>query len=236
MKFGVVLAGLWVALAGGQSTGNGETSLRQLFVVGDSISIQYGPYLEGYLEGVLQYDRKSDDGGAPAGTGVYEGPNGGDSRSVAGYLESRARDDSFKPDYLLVNCGLHDIRRTLGEDLAYQVSPGDYRENLEKIYTVSRKIGAQLIWVRTTYLVDSNHNRPDMEFHRYAADQEKYNLIADEFFKSMDVPILDLNGFTRTLGENIFVDHVHFNEEVQALQGAFIAGFLSRHIQAHPND
>ena len=100
MKFGVALTSLVLALAGGQSTGSVETSLRQLFVVGDSISIQYGPYLEEYLAGVLEYDRKSDDGGAPAGTGVYEGPNGGDSRSVAGYLESRARDNSFKPDYL----------------------------------------------------------------------------------------------------------------------------------------
>jgi len=235
MKFGVVLAGLWVALAGGQSNGNGETSLRQLFVVGDSISIQYGPYLEGYLGGVLQYDRKSDDGGAPAGAGVYEGPNGGDSRSVAGYLESRARDDSFKPDYLLVNCGLHDIRRKLGEDLAYQVSPGDYRENLKRIYTASRKIGAQLIWVRTTLVVDSIHNRPDMEFHRYATDQEKYNLIADEFFKGTDVPMLDLDGFTRKLGEDTFVDHVHFSQEVRALQGAFIAGYISRHIQEPSN-
>ncbi|HUV13624.1 MAG TPA: SGNH/GDSL hydrolase family protein, partial [Acidobacteriota bacterium] len=200
-----------------------------------SISIQYGPYLEEYLAGVLEYHRKSDDGGAPAGTGVYEGPNGGDSRSVSGYLESRARDDSFKPDYLLVNCGLHDIRRKLGEDLAYQVSPGDYRENLKRIYAVSRKIGAHLIWVRTTHVVDSIHNQPDMEFHRYAADQAKYNVIADEVFKGSGVPILDLAGFTRKLGKGIFIDHVHFSEEVRALQAAFIAGSLSVHIQGHSN-
>ncbi len=233
MSFAVTLASLLLVLSSAQTPNVKEKSLRQLFVVGDSISIQYGPYLEEYLEGVLAYDRKSDDGGAPAGTGVYEGPNGGDSRSVAGYLESRARDGSFKPDYLLVNCGLHDIRRKLGEDLAYQVSPEDYRENLERIYTVSREIGAHLIWVRTTPVVDSIHNQPDMEFHRYAADQEKYNAIADEVFKGRDVPILDLDGFTRKLGTGTFIDHVHFSKEVRALQGAFIAGFLSLHGQDH---
>lgn len=214
---------------GAQDSGVKERSLKQIFVVGDSISIQYGPYLESYLGGLLQYDRKSDDGGAPAQLEVYEGPNGGDSRSVAGYLETRARDKSFRPDFLMVNCGLHDIRRKQGEAAAYQVGLQDYRANLERIYAAARRIGAQLIWVRTTPVIDSIHNRPGMEFHRYATDQQRYNDIADEFFKDRDVPAIDLDGFTRQLGEDIFIDHVHFNEQVRALQAAFIAGFLSRY-------
>ena len=235
MSLTVVLSSFLLVVSGTQAVSVKEVSLRQLFVVGDSISIQYGPYLEKYLSGVLEYDRKRDDGGAPAQAEVYEGANGGDSRSVAGYLKARARDDSFRPDFLLVNCGLHDIRRKLDGNLDYQINPDDYLENLKRIYAVSREIGARLIWVRITPVVDSIHNRPGMDFHRFAADQEKYNGIADDFFKARKVPILDLEAFTRRLGDGIFVDHVHFSDEVRALQAAFIAGFLFRYIENHPS-
>jgi hypothetical protein len=235
MSLTLALSSFLLIVSGSQAIGVKELSLQKLFIVGDSISIQYGPYLEKYLAGVLEYERKTDDGGAPAQAGVYEGVNGGDSRSVAGYLKARARDDSFRPDYLLVNCGLHDIRRKLDGHLDYQISPEDYLENLKRIYATSREIGARLIWVRITPVVDSIHNRPGMEFHRFAADQEKYNEIADEFFKASGVPVLDLEAFTRRLGDGIFVDHVHFSDEVRALQAAFIAGFLFRYIEDHPS-
>jgi hypothetical protein len=238
MRFVLGIAGLLLALNNStvmsfQDTSASEvpderTTGQRLFVVGDSISIQYGPYLEQYLAGEMRYARKTDDGGALAGAGVYEGQNGGDSRSVAGYLESRAMDKSFRPDILLVNCGLHDIRRKLDDNLAYQIAAEDYRKNLRRIYEVARGIGAKLIWVRTTPVVDSIHNRPDMEFHRFALDQAEYNTIADTVFASKGIPIIDLDGFTRKLGEDVYIDHVHFSEDVRALQAAFIAGFLSR--------
>jgi hypothetical protein len=208
-----------------------ESPSGELFVVGDSISIQYGPFLDRYLEGLLKHDRKRNDGGAPADSGVYDGENGGDSRSVAEYLAARADDTSFRPDFLLVNCGLHDIRRRLDNAGAYQVAPEDYRANLEKIVRVSKGIGTQLVWVRTTPVVDSIHNQPGMEFHRYAADQKEYNAIADQVFTKHLIPIIDLDTFTRKLGEGIFIDHVHFNETTRALQAAFIAGFLNRLIK-----
>ena len=30
----------------------------KIYIIGDSISIQYGPHLEGYLKGVMAYSRK----------------------------------------------------------------------------------------------------------------------------------------------------------------------------------
>jgi hypothetical protein len=204
---------------------------RKLFVVGDSISMHYGPYLEDYLRGTLEYDRKRDNGGATEG-GVPEGANGGDSGMVLHYLTARSKDPSFRPDILLVNCGLHDIKRNLERNKSLQVPLGRYRENLQSIHVISREIGARLIWVRSTPVVDTIHNQKGRTFYRYAADLDAYNRVADEFFAGVEVPVIDLYTFTARLGNRAFIDHVHYDQETRALQAAYIAGFLQEYLSS----
>ena len=55
--------------------------LPTCYVIGDSISIQYGPYLESALGASWQYDRKSGDAEARKNLDIPIGANGGDSRS-----------------------------------------------------------------------------------------------------------------------------------------------------------
>lgn len=202
-----------------------DRPMKSLFVLGDSISMHYGPFLEENLRGSFKYDRKRDDAGA-ADLGVPEGPNGGDSGMVLEYLKARRADNSFRPDILLLNCGLHDIKRDLARDKGIQVASEQYRKNLEKIYSISKEIGSRLIWVRTTPVVDRIHNSQGRQFHRYESDLAIYNEIADGVFRTHQVPIVDLHHFTKELGEESFSDHVHYQEEIRALQAAFIAGFL----------
>ena len=202
-----------------------EQPMKTLFVLGDSISMHYGPYLEEDLQGTFEYDRKRDDAGV-SDLGVPEGPNGGDSRMVLEYLKARRADASFRPDILLLNCGLHDIKRNLEREKGIQVASEQYRKNLEEIYSLSVEMGTRLIWVRTTPVVDRIHNSQSRQFHRYEADLTLYNEIADSVFQNHQVPIVDLNRFTKGMGEEAFSDHVHFHQEVRALQAAFIAGFL----------
>jgi hypothetical protein len=38
------------------------------------------------------------------------------------------------------------------------------------------------------------------------------------------VPLIDLFSFSKQLGEDQFIDHVHYNETARTLQAAFIAG------------
>ena len=45
----------------------------RLFVLGDSISIQYGPYLQEFLGDKVEYDRKRNDGGVDPGYRVNKG-------------------------------------------------------------------------------------------------------------------------------------------------------------------
>ncbi|MEM7108775.1 MAG: hypothetical protein AAF519_11155, partial [Bacteroidota bacterium] len=58
----------------------------KIFVIGDSISIHYGPYLAQYLGTDFQYARKGDNGEAFKNLDIPVGANGGDSRMVLDYL------------------------------------------------------------------------------------------------------------------------------------------------------
>ena len=199
--------------------------LPNLFLIGDSISIQYGPYLEKYLEGTVMYERKQDDGQAGKNLDVPTGANGGDSRMVLAYLRIKMKDPDFKPDYMVLNCGLHDIKRDV-ETGQLQVQSDEYGENLEAIIRLLKENNIRIIWIRTTPVVDSIHNTKGHSFHRYAADLEIYNQIADEVFSRNNIPVIDLFGFTRQLGEDQFIDHVHYSDKARDLQAAFIAGFI----------
>lgn len=195
--------------------------LPLLHVVGDSISMHYGPYLETMLAGWLAYSRKAGHADDP------ESANGGDSSLVVAYLQSLGNDFLSHIDYLMVNCGLHDIKRSI-PDAAYQVPLEQYTANLHAIIKIVQASKAKLIWVRTTPVVDAIHNSLSQPFHRHASDVESYNARADEIMRSNDVPIIDLFTFTWNLGADVYCDHVHFKDAIRVQQAAFIAGALSQ--------
>ncbi|MCR6720077.1 MAG: SGNH/GDSL hydrolase family protein [Chitinophagaceae bacterium] len=100
-----------------------------VFLVGDSISIHYGPYLKKYTAEFAQLQQKE----LETIQGKEFPRNGGDSRRVLNYLTYKLNEPGFKPDYLLLNCGLHDIGRdTITREL--QVPLAEYEVNLEKIF------------------------------------------------------------------------------------------------------
>ncbi|RCR70601.1 SGNH/GDSL hydrolase family protein [Larkinella punicea] len=204
---------------------NAVQPLPKLYVIGDSISMRYGPFLEKYVQGVWQYDRKSDDGQAAKNLDVPVGANGGDSRMVLEYLKLKTPDKTFQPDVLLLNCGLHDIKR-LPETNVIQVDSASYRKNLEAIYQLLKKRNIRLVWMRTTSVEDERHNTRSKAFKRYARDLDDYNRIADEVMQKHAVPVIDLYTFTRSLGSEHFVDHVHYDDSAMQLQAAYIAGYL----------
>ena len=193
--------------------------LPRLFVVGDSISLHYGPHLKQMLSGVLICASWPGDDGAPIGG------NGGDSFAALKALADAAN-GGFQPEWVLVNCGLHDIKTNpaTGEK---QVPLEQYRRNLREIVACAEQM-SRVVWVRTTPLDDMRHNSQVSEFHRFAADVDAYNAAADAIMNESSVPSVDLYGFTRSLGPEVFCDHVHFTEPVRQMQAAFIAGYLSR--------
>ncbi|MBX3054232.1 MAG: SGNH/GDSL hydrolase family protein [Caldilineaceae bacterium] len=198
----------------------------RLYVIGDSISIQYGPYLEQYLAGRYAYGRKTAETEALLNLPVPMGDNGGDSSAVLAFLAGLIEWGELAADLLLINCGLHDTKTDPATGRK-QVGMDDYRRNLEGIVALARKAEVPLVWVRTTPCDEAVHNtRPGMAFHRFAADCVAYNAVADGVMAEAGVPSIDLHSFTANLGEEVYCDHVHFYEIVREKQAAYIAGWL----------
>ncbi len=200
--------------------------LPKLYVIGDSISMQYGPYLEKYTRGTWQYARKGDKEQAAKNLDIPTGANGGDSRMVLNFLQKILQDQTFQPDLMLLNCGLHDIKRDAGTN-TIQVDSASYRSNLNAILDLLKNRDIRVVWMRTTPVDDERHNSRSKAFKRYARDLTAYNAIADEVMNQNEVPIIDLYTFTKNLGDDHYVDHVHFDEATRAAHAAYIAGYLN---------
>ena len=200
--------------------------MKHVYIIGDSISIQYGPYLEKALHGVMAYARKEGEAEALLNLDNPQGANGGDSSMVLAYLHGLKQQGDLDADLLLLNCGLHDIK-TDPQSGQKQISPDQYHDNLCAIIDLATQMKPTLIWVRTTPCDEAIHNtRPNMQFHRFAQDCHAYNKVADQIMTKADIPIIDLHTFTKNLGPDIYCDHVHFHDHIRQQQAAFIAGWL----------
>lgn len=197
----------------------------KLFILGDSISLQYGVYLEKYLKGIFTIDRKGSQEKALQNLDVPIDANGGDSKMVLTYLRTRENDPNFQPDVLLLNCGMHDVKRhPVSKYIA--IDSASYRQNLEAIYQLLSKKRIPIIWVRTTGVIDSLHAAKSKAFDRYQKDVDEYNAIADQVFNQHKVPIIDLYSFTKGLGDDRYADHAHFTPKVIDAQAVLIADYL----------
>lgn len=204
----------------------------KLFLIGDSISIQYYPYLKDFLVEIAELERKEDNGQADQNLDIPQGANGGDSKMVLAYLKSKTNDPDFKPDYLLLNCGLHDIKHNPDSE-GTQVDSVAYRENLEAIYQLLSSKGIGLIWIQTTQVIDSVHNMRSQSFKRYAEDVTLFNGIAAEVCDKHQIPVIDLYTHSVAMGRDAIRDHVHYYESGRIAQASYIAGFLQYYLHQH---
>jgi lysophospholipase L1-like esterase len=198
----------------------------KIFVIGDSISIHYGPYLEQYLNGVIEYERKDGTEEALKNLDIPQGANGGDSSMVLKYLEARANNAPIVADYLLLNCGLHDIK-TNPETGKKQIPIAEYETNLIQIIKVAREMGLKFLWISTTPADEEVHNKISVDFLRFKKDCLEYNEVAAKVMSDADIPSIDLYTFTNNLGDDVYCDHVHFYEHIREKQASFIAGYLN---------
>lgn len=198
---------------------------RKIFVVGDSVSIHYGPYLKKMIKDKFEYDRKRGLEQALTDLDRPIGANAGDSRMVKEYIIDEYHKNT-KYDILLINCGLHDVR-VERESNKIQVELEEYKVNLVKIIEVSNEMANKVIWVGLTPVKDEIHNSRKEGFLRYDKDAYAYDFAAKTIMEQHKVPWMDMHNFTRNLGDDIYSDHIHFKQEVRELQAAFIAGYLN---------
>jgi lysophospholipase L1-like esterase len=212
---------------------NHRRNSMKIYVIGDSISIHYGPFLKQYLNGVMAYARKEGDAEAVLNLDKPQGANGGDSSMVLAFLKALLAAGGLDSDLLLVNCGLHDIKRHPATGRA-QVAIADYEANLRAIVATAARMRPRLVWIRTTPCDEQVHNRPGLGFQRFAGDCDAYNAVADRAMGDAGISVIDLHTFTRNLGQGraLYCDHVHFHEHIREKQAAFIAGWLQGFVES----
>jgi len=198
---------------------------RKIFVIGDSVSIHYGPYLKKMIENKFEYDRKRGEEQALMDLDKPIGANAGDSRMILEYLEEELKKNT-KYDILLINCGLHDIRVDRYSN-KIQIELEEYKKNLNEIIKISKEMANKIIWIGLTPVIDEIHNSREGGFLRFSEDVHNYDKNAKQIMREYNIPSIDMYNFTRNLGADIYSDHVHFKEEVRKLQAAFIVEHLN---------
>lgn len=200
--------------------------MKEMLLLGDSINLHYGPYLNEQIRDYFIIHSKPGRNEALRRIDYPVGGNGGDSSMVLDYLRERAQSGELDLDMLVFNCGLHDIKRAVPEE-NYQVTPGDYEKNLNEIFKLAQKHKLKTVFITTTPVDDKRHNSvPPAGIKRYNADVIRYNEIATQVCKKYGAVIIDLYTFTQRLNEEKYVDHVHYNEDTRKLQAAYIAGAI----------
>ncbi len=202
--------------------------MRHLFGMGDSISHGYHPYLEKLLPPDIAYTRQSGEPGDPDNPTGHSA-NSGNSSMVLDYLTRRLQEQDFQPDYLLLNCGLHDLRQDI-HTKAFAIPPEQYRTNLMAICDALERRQIGLIWINTTPVDDETHRKHMQEFQRRDENVLRYNQIAEDVVSDFAALTIDLYAFTHivgAIGVTLYADHVHFEKEVSRLQAAYIAGMLT---------
>ncbi len=120
---------------------------KEIFILGDSISIHYTPFLRSFLGPEWKVVRKGDIP-APEIPGEYDRENGSDSGVVLNYL--KAVISEIESENILLNAGLHDIKRQPAPEDDCQVSLNTYCSNLQQILNLLRFAGKNGIWVTLT--------------------------------------------------------------------------------------
>lgn len=163
-----------------------EPGLPRVLLIGDSISIGYTLAVREKLKGKANVNRPR----------ANCGPTTAGLEHLDAWLATGG--EGKKWDVIHFNWGLHDLKYLgpNGENLAEpgsagshrQVSPEEYRKNLEALVAKLQATGAKLIWRNTTPV-------PEGAKGRVVADALVYNEIAKDVMARSKVPVHDLYSF-----------------------------------------
>jgi lysophospholipase L1-like esterase/dienelactone hydrolase len=193
---GAVLILVAIMQPAARADGPAAPELPRVVLVGDSIRLGYAPKVAQRLAGKA--------------TVISSQANGGDSANVLAHLDEWVLRE--RPDLVLLNCGLHDLKRP-GADGPHQVELDRYEANLRRIAARIREgTKATFLFVNTTPVLDDRHAQRRAGFDRFEADVRRYNAAAASVFHELGVPILDLHGIIERVGPETLLgsDGTHF--------------------------
>lgn len=208
----------------------------RVFLIGDSISLDYGKYLDRFLDKEIALYGKSGRSEAYQNLDVPVAANGGDSSMVLKYLVENEQGIAMHCDYMFFNCGLHDIKHNR-ESGKVQILLSAYVRNLQDIVALLQEHGIKPVFINTTPAATERYS-PTSSFYRLTEDVLTYNAAAEEVMQKKNIPVIDLYSFTMALGltgDGLFRDHTHFREEVIRMHAAFIAGEMNAFVKTNFN-
>lgn len=174
-----------------------ENKIKNVLIIGDSISIGYTPFVEKAL--------------APGVVVTHNPGNGGST--VRGVENIEKWLDNRQWDVILFNFGLHDLAYKNQENRndvvngKISVPLDEYRTNLETIVARLKETTAKLLFATTTVV-------PENSSGRKAEDPAKYNAVALEVMKKSGIEVIDL--YTASLAihpQNSKPGNVHYTPE-----------------------
>ncbi len=195
------------------------SNLPTVLVIGDSISLGYTPYLKEELKG----------------NAVVKHIGENARNSTYGYknIGRWIKNDSI--NIILFNWGLWDLVYRLPAEGNYgeknksrgiqQTDSVTYKNNLEKIIASLQSTNAELYFVTTTYV-------PNSELGMFMEDVEKYNSIAKRVMDENGIEIIDIYDISKEIhlkygkGDN----NVHYTKKGYKELGIYISKLLKNKI------
>jgi lysophospholipase L1-like esterase len=189
--------------------------IKNVLIIGDSISIGYTPFVEQAL--------------APDVAITHNPGNGGST--VRGVEKIDEWLDNREWDVILFNFGLHDLVHK-DENNKYDVQNGklsvpleEYESNLEIIAARLRETTATLLFVTTTMV-------PENSAGRKTGDPEKYNEVALKVMKRNGIGVVDLYTPSLTIHpQNSKPGNVHYTPEGYSQLAAHITEAIKRSVE-----
>jgi acyl-CoA thioesterase-1 len=191
-----------------------DASLPRVLLIGDSISIGYTPAVRRILAGKANVLRVPTNAG-PTTRGL---------ESIDAWLGGEHW------DVIHFNWGLHDLKRLKDGNMdvsgEWQVTPEQYRLNLESLVQTLEATGATLIWASTTPV-------PKGASGRVPGDDVRYNTIATEIMRDHGIVTNDLYGAVAgSLAAYQKPENVHFSEEGSNFLGKRVAAAILEMLSA----
>ena len=202
--------------------------MKEVLLIGDSISLDYGPKLRELVRSDIAIFSKPGAEEAYKNLDLPIGGNGGDSARVLRYVRDLDAKGELDCEYFFFNCGLHDIKRERPDE-NLQINQTNYRANLQAIVDLMKQRGIKTYFITTTQ-ADGSRYKEKMPFTRRAEDAVEYNAIAEAVMRENGVETVDLYTFTARLGRegnDLFRDHTHFRPDVIELHAAYLAGVIN---------
>lgn len=181
--------------------------MHRVLLIGDSIRLHYQPVVRQELRSEAEV--------------IGPAENCETSRKVRARLATWL--NSYKPELIHLNCGLHDLRMNAGSR-EVQVPLADYIENVDGIIRLAQRRASVVIWATTTPVDEPLHCANKVS-RRSEADVRGYNQAAVEVASKAGAKINDLHRVVEKYGAKALwqPDGVHLKESGYALLGHAVA-------------